>query len=61
MNKRTKYLAFCGKCGNPQIIPEYILQTYWNLSAVNGYYCENDSCQHLNEIPEHLRKIIKDL
>ncbi|MEH7375696.1 MULTISPECIES: hypothetical protein [Bacillaceae] len=58
MEKKTRYLLFCNKCGIPQLIPKYILQAYF-ISGVNGVYCSN--CENHTIIPEYLKKIAGEL
>lgn len=66
MNSRRKtkegrvatYMLFCEKCGNPQPIKEYIIKTYF-VTEVPGVYCR--TCDHLNPIPDYLRKIADEL
>lgn len=57
--KRLKYLMFCDKCGLSKEIPLHIVKNVLPLRAVIGLYCDN--CEHLNPIPEHLRKITDEL
>lgn len=58
--KKTDYLMFCENdtCHMPQQIPEYILKTYF-ATEVPGVYCSH--CNHLNPVPEYLRKIAGEL
>lgn len=57
---KTDYLMFCGseKCSMPQQIPDYILKTYF-ITEIPGVYCSH--CDHLNPIPDYLKKIAGDL
>lgn len=56
--KKTKYLMFCDACGVPSEIPSYILKTYF-ATEKPGVYCYN--CDHLNPVPDYLRKISGEL
>lgn len=58
MEKKTRYLLFCTKCGVPQLIPNYILKAYF-ISGVNGVFCNN--CENQTKIPEYLKKITEEL
>lgn len=57
--KKTNYMMFCTQCSAPKKIPRFVIQAYWNITAVKGVYCDNYS--HLNHLPEHLRKLQKEL
>ncbi len=53
-----KYIAFCIKCGCPNEIPKYMISYYWTISKV-GFHC--NQCHTPNDVPDHLKKITKEL
>lgn len=57
---KTDYLMFCENenCNMPQRVSSFILKTYFS-TEIPGVYCIH--CNHLNPIPDYLRKIAGDL
>ncbi|MDG4656003.1 hypothetical protein P6P90_01505 [Ectobacillus antri] len=59
MQRKMVYLALCDTCGTPKRITKYALRNGWRNSIVTEEYCNN--CRQHTKIPEHLRKIAKEL
>ncbi|MDF2859619.1 MAG: hypothetical protein K0Q87_5470 [Neobacillus sp.] len=50
------YLFFCNHCGLPQVIPNFIVKTYFLNRFVKGFYCKN--CNDFNAIGNLTREMI---
>lgn len=58
---KVQHVAFCQKCGFPKKLHIYHLKRYYATGDTRGFYCNNNQCGSLNEIPKYILDYIKEL